>query len=810
MKHLICFLFFSTVGFSQNYQYSLEEAQNKLPTAPIGLLASQITQTSVDLTWTASVASASVLEYGIYNNNNLLTKSVGAGTTYKVTGLTPGTTYSLTVRITDVAGKISGDSNTQTFATETTTAIGVNNQLEEIEYFKAYLLPLAQKATIQSALDKYGSVRLEKGNYSGVDIVMKSNQRLYGHQSLTQVSNITIAAGSTNVRLENLFPSGKEVIFQAGAPITNCTLKSIKWATIRAVNAMLENNTLIDIVSQINFDCSTSGYFRNNKIIKHQVHGTYPQLVMKGNSTTPSYGNVHLHSNFLTPAGDATDINNLKSATFIGLDSEAWNFSGKGTRAMLYMRNMGDVKFTDFGGANDYSAVQTSALDIEADNLFFLNKYIKSEGSSPSSKISAKSNVFYVRGEHDDYVRNSGSVTGFDFKAHFNNTKDAVLNGVTQKATIVNPAVLTTSILGPQRTPWIRPTWETLPDPLGSNWKTERTNKPDQTKDIQSLIDKNGIAALPEGVFYIASTLKLTVDGTKGITGAGTGKTVLVGITDNFPLITLVESPAGDNNFIFSNLTLQGGSVGLYAPDEIDMIAFTNMKFIVFRNQNYGIHLYKIFGLDNCFLDHVSFVNCNIGFFQDPNPVFTLSESGYVDKVVFYEGQYVNCGTAVSMKATRADNLDAWVNCKFDGNNLAFDISGHNFPIAANCDFTNHKGENIIRDSPLALYNCNFYNNATTDAIIRGQGSYMEGCNLSDNIPAFASKLHYLMSNYILNSTIKGTVSRTYGLTQAVYINSNLQANPTLSKLLVNVINNVPTVLINVTPNPYPQLLVTQ
>jgi hypothetical protein len=43
---------------------------------------------------------------------------------------------------------------------EKIAATGVNNQLEEIEYFKAYLLAISQKATIQVALDKYGSVRL--------------------------------------------------------------------------------------------------------------------------------------------------------------------------------------------------------------------------------------------------------------------------------------------------------------------------------------------------------------------------------------------------------------------------------------------------------------------------------------------------------------------------------------------------------------------------------------------------------------------------------------------------------------------------
>jgi hypothetical protein len=79
---------------------------------------------------------------------------------------------------------------------------------------------------------------------------------------------------------------------------------------------------------------------------------------------------------------------------------------------------------------------------------------------------------------------------------------------------------------------------ETLPDPLGANWRTERVGKPDSTAYIQNLINTNGIAELPEGVFYISSTLLLPIDNAaiaKGIQGKGTGKTVICGLTDNFP-----------------------------------------------------------------------------------------------------------------------------------------------------------------------------------------------------------------------------------------------------------------------------------
>jgi hypothetical protein len=695
----------------------------------------------------------------------------------------------------------------------------VNNQLEEIEYFKAYLLPIAEKANLQTALDTYGSVRLGAGDYSGVDIVMKSNQRLYGHPSLTKVSNITIAAGSSNVYLSNLFMNSNQIIFQAGTPITNCTLKTIKWATITATNAKIENNIFINIMSQINFNCSTSGYIRNNKIYKHQVQGPSPALTLKGNSTTPSYGNVNVFSNYLTPLSTGAELDNIAGINFIGLDSEGWNLSKTSTKAMLTASNMGNIKITDFGGGNGYApGYETPAFDIQANNLFFLNKGIGSSVATTNpSKARANTNVFLVSGLDDDEYDVEG--TGFDFRTHFFDDDHSTYNNFTpyynkmaQSSTIVDSGILsniTSAILDIQHPPIARPTFETLPDPLGSTWKTDRGGKTDSTSYIQNLINTKGIAELPEGIFYISSTLSMIVDGTKGIVGAGTGKTVIVGLTDTFPLISLVESANGDNNFLLSNLTLQGGSIGVFAPDAIDMIAFTNMNYVVFRNQNYGIQLYRIFGFDNCFFDHVSFVNCNVGFFQDPDPVYTFANAGYIDKTLFYQAQFINCGIATSMYATRADNLNVWIDCKFMGNNLAVGMAGNNYPIFANCDFTNNHGEYTI-DGEMSMYNCNFSGNSVSNSTFRSKNMYIEGCNFLDSSRMFVNSIHYAASFYILNSKITGDVTKTYGMTQAVYVNSSLLANPTLSKLFVNVKDNIPTVLINTTPNPYPQFLVTQ
>lgn len=692
----------------------------------------------------------------------------------------------------------------------------VSNQKEELDYFSAHYLPVTQKANIQSALDTYGSVRLGNGDYSGVDIVMHSHQKLYGFPSFgSRVSNITITAGSTGVVLTDLFPVDKTITLQSGGVISGSTFKSIKWATLKGTNVKFENNTLINYAGNIQIDCSTSGYLRNNKIIRHQTGGTNA-LVLKGNATTPSYGNVHLWSNYLTPHGDTTELNGLQSSTFVGLDAESWNYYGEGTKAMLYAQNMGHLKIADLNGGNGGSPYKTPALDIDASTLYLLNRGL----ADPTDILSLRTNMFLISGL-GTYTRKSGTVTGFDLQGNLQYSNTIKYNGVEQTAPLSNSTIinnLTSTILGTQYTPWSRQTWETLPDPLGPNWKSERIGKPDSTSYIQGLIDTQRIAELPEGIFYISSTLKIPTDSYHGIVGQGSGKTVIVGMTDDFPILSLMGGQ--DGSIVLAYLTIQGGSVGYYVSMDYGNlnVAYQLMKFVVFRNQNYGIHLNKSGGFDNNFLENVAFVNCNKGFFKEPTPGNSGEQnSAYVDKTVFYKNQFINCNTAVSMLATRADNLNAWIDSKFDGGKTAFELAGNNAPIIANSDITNYTGNNVISSNSISMYNTNVYGNRVTGSTLLTTNANIEGCNFLDSSPLFDKMLYSELDHHISNSTITGNVVVTIPSNQgyypqsAVFTNSKLLSNPTLSKSLVNIkAGGTPTVIINTPSNPYPQFLVTQ
>ncbi|WP_276357742.1 glycosyl hydrolase [Cohnella caldifontis] len=80
--------------------------------APSGLNSPSVTESAVELAWTAPSDTSSVAGYRIYRGTKLIGSTSGALTSYMVSGLDPSVPYSFTVRAFDQANEETASSNT--------------------------------------------------------------------------------------------------------------------------------------------------------------------------------------------------------------------------------------------------------------------------------------------------------------------------------------------------------------------------------------------------------------------------------------------------------------------------------------------------------------------------------------------------------------------------------------------------------------------------------------------------------------------------------------------------------------------------
>jgi chitodextrinase len=95
------------------------------PSTPVGLSATAVSSSQINLSWTAATDNVGVAGYNIYRGGMQIA-TVGAVTTYQNTGLTASTSYSYTIRAFDAAGNVSGQSisaNATTQAPNTTATL---------------------------------------------------------------------------------------------------------------------------------------------------------------------------------------------------------------------------------------------------------------------------------------------------------------------------------------------------------------------------------------------------------------------------------------------------------------------------------------------------------------------------------------------------------------------------------------------------------------------------------------------------------------------------------------------------------------
>ncbi len=114
-----------------------ETADNQAPSAPTDLTASNVTQTTVDLSWSAATDNVGVTGYEVYQGASLL--GTVNGTSAQVTNLTANTSYTFSVKAKDAAGNVSAASNTVNVTTLPEDNGGsCNNTVNNYPYYQGF------------------------------------------------------------------------------------------------------------------------------------------------------------------------------------------------------------------------------------------------------------------------------------------------------------------------------------------------------------------------------------------------------------------------------------------------------------------------------------------------------------------------------------------------------------------------------------------------------------------------------------------------------------------------------------------------
>lgn len=133
---------------------SVSTADNIKPTAPEKLEQTGATDSTVTLSWTPGTDNMGVAGYNIYQGDALLARLTGEGTTYTVTGLEQGKSYSFSVKTRDNANNLSETAATVTASTLALTLTPtLENPLMVDKYHDGKKAPVSFTVTADTAED---------------------------------------------------------------------------------------------------------------------------------------------------------------------------------------------------------------------------------------------------------------------------------------------------------------------------------------------------------------------------------------------------------------------------------------------------------------------------------------------------------------------------------------------------------------------------------------------------------------------------------------------------------------------------------
>ncbi|WP_297815428.1 endonuclease [uncultured Polaribacter sp.] len=339
------------------------------PTAPTNLIASNATQSSVDLTWTASTDNTAVTGYAIFNGTTQVSTTLN--TNFTVSNLMAGTSYSFYVKAFDAAANVSSISNAVSITTTSNeTGSGTATELLISEYIEG------------SSNNK----AIEIANFTGVTVDLAA-------YSIKKATNGGGTFSSTLTLTGNLANGQVYVIAHSSATATILNVANLTNNGVMSFNGndamgLFKNDVLIDLIG----DASNSSNFAQNVTLQRKSSVTSPNN---------SYS--------------ATEWNSFSTDTFNGLgnhsidggttsDTEAPS-SPANLVASNILQNMVDLNWS---AATDDTAV--TGYDVYQNGV----------------KITTVTNTTYTVSGLADNTAYSFSITAFDAAANVSSASNTV------------------------------------------------------------------------------------------------------------------------------------------------------------------------------------------------------------------------------------------------------------------------------------------------------------------------------------------------------------------------------------------------
>uniref|UniRef100_UPI0035614559 M4 family metallopeptidase n=1 Tax=Lutibacter sp. TaxID=1925666 RepID=UPI0035614559 len=261
-------------GEVEDYSVVLVDATPDIqaPIAPT-LVSSNKTQTSVDLSWSGATDNVAVAGYEVYQGASLLASITG--TSYQVTALTAGTSYSFTVKAKDAAGNISIASNvvnvttvapdTQAPSAPTLTASNATNSTVDLSW---------NGATDNVAVTSYNV-------YQGASLLASVTGTSYQATALTAATSYSFTVKAKDLVGNISVASNIATITTLNNQVTYCTTKGS--------NSSYEWIDYVSFGGMTNTTGNNGGYADFTSKVATVVKGSTNQILMSAGFRSTAY-----------------------------------------------------------------------------------------------------------------------------------------------------------------------------------------------------------------------------------------------------------------------------------------------------------------------------------------------------------------------------------------------------------------------------------------------------------------------------------------------------------------------------------------